>query len=277
MRTIAAKIMIVIDDIDELIGLSQSESLSTSTKLNTSVLSITKGLYDMLNLKDKFVSQAYVIVAGRADICSILLQINRRNKTETKCFDLLGFTNEAVGKYIDEFLDDTVFEPNQDVRTIADNLQSELNSNDMLRAMTRIPVYLRIICNLYVKDQNFELPVTLTELYILELDSILKDHFAPHGCKDLPHKEYSIYVFEHKKVKELLPSLAKMCHDMLKSNMEILTDDMASQYTAKKLIFDTGMVMKIETPEGDRYKFFHSSVFSSCSFTYYKYECQANL
>ena len=260
LRTIAAKVMIVVDGIDEFTGLNQFESLSTGSKLPTSELSITNCLYDMLSLKDQFVRQAYVIVTGRADACSIILQINRRNKKETKSFDLLGFTNEAVEKYIDAYLDNKVFEPNQDVRTIAANLKAELNGNDMLRAMTRIPVYLRIICDLYVKDQNFELPETLTELYILELESILKDHFAPHGCKDLPHKDYIIYVFENKEVKELLPSLAKMCHDMLKSNIEVLTDDMVSRYSAKKLILDTGMVMKIETPEGDMYKFFHSSL-----------------
>ena len=123
--------------------------------------------------------------------------------------------------------------------------------------MTRFPVFLRIICELCVADKDCELLETVTELYILQLSSVLTHHFRPDGHDYLFNNQPIYYVFNDNKVKSLIPCLAKMCYDMPKRDKVVFNKCEISEYALLDLMLKTGMIMKIESEEGDRYQFFH--------------------
>ena len=246
------KIMIVVDGIDELAGISDFENISNGVPVDD-LLDITQFMHGTLLKKGDLISEAFFVVSGRPESCSRLLGSMEKNE-KVKCVDILGFRPEVVEKYINTYLENHGVE---DLESSAAKITEKLKSNVSLQAMTRIPVLLRIICELCVADKDCELPETVTELYILQLSSVLTHHFRPDGHGHLSSNKPIYYVFNDIKVKSLIPSLAKMCYDMLERDKVVFNKCEVSEYAFRDLMLKTGMIMKIESEEGDRYQFFH--------------------
>ena len=247
------KIVIVVDGIDELVGISDFENISKGVPVGDLLTGITQCLFDILLKKEGLLNEAFVIVSARPESCSMLIG-SMDNTIKVKCVDILGFSPEAVEKYIKTYLENHGV---KDVENSAVKIKEKLNSKVGLKAMMRIPVLLRIICELCVADKDCELPDTVTELYILQLSSFLTHHFRPDGHGHLSNNQPIYYVFNDNKIKSLIPSLAKMCYDMLERDKVVFNKYEVSEYALLDLMLKTGMIMKMESEEGDRYQFFH--------------------
>ena len=203
--------MIVVDGIDELVAITNFVKIGKGECVGGSLKDITQCMADILLKKEGLLSEAFVIVSGRPESCSVLLG-SMNNTIKAKCVDIVGFSPLVVKKYIKTYLENHCV---KDVESSAAKITEKLNRNSCLQAMTRLPVLLRMICELWLDDDCCELPETVTELYVLQLSSVLTHHFRPDGHGHLSNNHPIYYVFNDNKVKSLIPSLAKMCYDML--------------------------------------------------------------
>ena len=149
---------------------------------------------------------------------------------EVKYFETIGFIDEDVTKYIENFFEDD--------NEKSKKLKAYLQSNISIRHIGYIPLILEMICSLW-KQKEFGLDMTMTELYSQVIEDLLSVYARKKGYETVYKKKY-------------------------KSEIEIYLGSIAFQALKKQTIVINGTFLekslkKIKTDDAD--DFLEQSIF----------------
>ncbi|XP_057316302.1 NACHT, LRR and PYD domains-containing protein 3-like isoform X2 [Hydractinia symbiolongicarpus] len=244
---IGKEIVVVIDGIDEFVGISQFDGLSSGQPISS--LPITKCVFHMLNLTDNILDKSDIIVSGRPESCTIISSCFSR--FAIKCVDILGFSLISVHNYIDFYF-------SKDYKR-ARLVRKVINSSINIQLMTRIPVYLKVICSLYENDDSFKPPKTTSELYTMQLALFMKKHCQVGNGENIVNKSLLKFV-QNVDICRAIIDLASISFTMLKNDVVVFNEEAIETFTSLQTLEATGMIMKVHGPLENKYQFFHLSM-----------------
>ena len=218
------------DEIDE----DEIEEVHDIDKILHSVLNPTKYIFPGRKL----------IMTGRPESCSTLVEMY--SDTQVKALDVLGFSESVVAKYIEVFYGDGN-------ETTVKNIKTKLEESMHLQLMSRIPIYLHIICSLFHEDSEIKFGDTPVELYVWQLAFLFKNHLK--GSKMSSVKTFNI--FSNSVARDYIKVLAKLVYEMHINRKFTFTEEELPEM--KDFDYDKStMIMKVESDVGSAtYQFFH--------------------
>ncbi|XP_057295512.1 uncharacterized protein LOC130623977 isoform X2 [Hydractinia symbiolongicarpus] len=233
--------LICIDGMDEFIGISDFSQLAAGKSCHT--FPITQCIYSTLSFMDNTLSQSHILLSGRPNVCIVLQRLF--DKFGINTIDILGFSDANVCRYVSSYFASS--------KARAEELKRVLVENTNINLMTRIPVYLWVICSLYDQANTIiQTPETITELYILELLLFMKKHY--HGESNMTEIKWA-QIIENDEIIQAVLELAKISYQMMSKNIKFFEEEEIST-----LVKASGMVTEIDTTLGKKYQFFHASM-----------------
>ena len=256
----------IFDSLDEYCGLdniTKCNKLKNKKALSdvesTSIPDIDHAIYSLLTPHKCIFTKRKIIITGRPECCSKLEELYTH--TKVTCVDILGFSERMAEHYIDNFF------PKEDLEKRA-KLKDKLKTSRRLELMSRIPIYLNIICSLYHEDSDIMLGETELELYVWQLAFLLQKHLRiDNNILDISDTP-AVNVFSESLVENVIKPLAGIVYDMQARHKFIFDEDDIHD-KLKEFNFDSsGLIMKVKTSNGVRLQFFHLTMAELLSATY---------
>lgn len=204
-------VLICIDGMDEFIGISDFSQLAAGRSCHT--FPITQCIYSILSFMDNTLSQSHILLSGRPNVCIALRRLFEKFGINT--IDILGFSDANVCRYVNSYFASS--------KAHAEELKRVLVENTNINLMTRIPVYLWVICSLYDQVNTIiQTPETITELYILELLLFMKKHY--HGESNMTEIKWA-QIIENDEIVQAVLELAKISYQMMSKNIKFFEEE----------------------------------------------------
>ena len=211
------KVLIVVDGLDEFCQLNglfhKPPPIGVSVKS-----SIATVVHTVLT---KCFPNCTSIVAGRPESATRLFCSWGRGM-KIKRVDVIGFSEEMIFTYVKRFISD---------RGKQKNIIDKLSTCTHLNAMSRVPVYLWVICSVFLADSKIPALKTTTELYVWAFLVFTKEH-CRDKCFNDPSTDPRI-LLDDQKFQDLLKALSYLSYQMI---------------IAKKVIFSKAELKEVYYP-----------------------------
>ena len=223
LQTIADRVMIVVDGLDELQGMYDVEDSE-----DTSPTTIT--IKHLIDTNSTMLKGHQTIVCGRPKACGFLQTKMKGQKM--KCIEVCGFDQKKTIEYIERFFKNDLPRAKQ---------IKEIVKRPIIRILSGVPVFLWIICLLYSEDFEEEI-TSVTELYTYALVTFLQKHLR--GCNKTFEKQSLSTLTNTKEFAEIVFSLAKLSCKMYMEHKIIFTDDDIKDIKCSIPLEKTGFISK---------------------------------
>ena len=160
---ISRRVMIVIDGFDEWTRLSELRKNNVEN-----ISPVASAVYELINPTSGVLSDHIILLAGRPQSCDFVESIISSNKL--KRVESIGFSEENVTLYVKHYLrkDENL------VALVLESIEEEIT----LKNMSTIPVYLWIICAMYLYDNTVTAPTTSTRFLLYALLIFIREHMV---------------------------------------------------------------------------------------------------
>ena len=155
------KVMFIVDGLDELISINKLDSLS---EVRDKRLERMIGFVRYILCPRSRIG--YNVVVGRPLIMQFIKNLVRYRESAQKVVYVCGFSSDSVSQYIKTNCDEK----------LQKKVNTELQLSEFLSTMSRVPVFLRVICSIYKDDMNIATPRTVTELMIYACLVLIRNH-----------------------------------------------------------------------------------------------------
>ena len=203
---------------------------------------IDKILHGILNCTNYIFPGRKIILTGRPASCSILVELYL--DTTLMALDVIGFNESVVDQYIE------LFYGNDYKETVICN---KLKESTHLRLMSRIPIYLHIMCTLFHEDPEINFRDTHVEMYVWQLAFLFKNHLKGSNTDSVK----TLNIFSNSLAKDYIKMLAKLVYEMHTKKKFTFTEEELPEM--KDFEYDKGtMIMKVKSDvKRTTYQFFH--------------------
>ena len=222
LQTIANRVMIVVDGLDELQGIYDEDNSK-----ETFPTSVT--IKNLIDTNSSFLKGHKTIACGRPKACGFIQRLMENQAM--KSIEVCGFNQNKTIEYIERFFKNDLIR--------AEKIK-EIVKRPIIRTLSTVPVFLWIICLLYCEDFEDEI-TSVTELYTYALFTFLKKHLR--GCKTL-EKQSLCKLIKTKEFGEIVFSLAKLSCKMYMEHKVIFTDDDIKDIKCSIPLEQTGFITK---------------------------------
>ena len=162
LESLGKNVLVILDGVDELAGI---EKIVKGQDLTPSQSVLRKLLMDK--------NGHCCIVTGRPAATFQVRQLMCKEKPVSS-IQTVGFSIDQVKKFMKKYFKSETHEGYQRLRKIIDN-------NPRIQAMCRVPILLKIMCCLYLREESVAEPKTVTELYIHALVYFIGEHSKKLG------------------------------------------------------------------------------------------------
>lgn len=246
LREISHKTMFIVDGLDELLSVKQIEERSIKIK-DPRMKNIVQFVHDLIVIEQPLLKHQYTVTVGRPHVTeSIKAAVGRHS--QVKQVHICGFSVENVKEYITRNCD-------EELRI---ELFKKLNNSRSLALMSRIPVYLWVICHLYHDNLQIKTPRTSTELMIYAALVFIRNHIRESN-KRMDNLSF-LEVCDNSDVLAVIMSLAKLSFvSLIEWKVVFDSSDIKSMsIDVEKLEKTTGLIVKVHNDEkGSLYQFKH--------------------
>ena len=227
LTTYSSQLLIILDGLDE-----QLAGHSQLAKVFEPLDPANNGLPDMK-----------VIVAGRP--LSIFRFVTRFRKYNRKLVDILGFSEESVIAFIGYMVSNI---------TTSKRVKQLVKDNKHFELMSRIRVYLKLICSLYSSYELIGPIVMATELYVWQLAQYIKEHVGKEmpSTLDEPHE-----IFELPWVQNILIEVAELSYEMFVQGLAIIEQESNVKWKMYDKLEVFGCGLKVTS---SKFQFFHMTL-----------------
>ena len=230
LTTRSSQLLIILDGLDELV---YKDNHFQHIKL---IELLDPASNDLPNMK--------VIVTGRPlSISRFVIRFRIYNRKEV---DILGFSEESVISFIDYMLFNV---------TTAKRVKHLVKSNEYFGLMSRIPVYLKLICMIYGSYETIGSIETVTELYVWQLALYIQQYVKRKEIPrvlDEPHE-----IFELPWVQNIIIEVAELSYEMFVQGLAIIEKESNVKWKMYDKLEDLGFVLKISS---SKFQFFHMTM-----------------
>ena len=203
----AEKILIILDGFDEYFAYSDVFKFSNKED------SITRIVRDMVSQGTVLFPGHYTLVTGRHHAVD-LLQNKEKDTGKARWVEMLGFSEHAVEKYVDQFSEGN--------SSLAAYIKSRITSSATLQSLATTPVFLRTLCSMLSRegDELYEFIgaslVKMTDIYSWIVGSFLKFHFASEEQEfsEIPLSQ----LLSRRDVRKFLRNISKDAYELLVAN-----------------------------------------------------------
>ena len=150
------QILIIVDGLDELVGIDTIRKISKEDHANL--------LYNILIKKNSLTKHR--IFVGRPRAARMIQFIFQQNGLHTKSIEICGFDDNGIETYITKMS-----------RENNTQLHQQINNSTTIKTMASIPVYLWAMCGIYHQLQKDEIPETVTELLLFLMLLFQQNHW----------------------------------------------------------------------------------------------------
>uniref|UniRef100_A0A7M5V858 NACHT domain-containing protein n=1 Tax=Clytia hemisphaerica TaxID=252671 RepID=A0A7M5V858_9CNID len=222
LMEISDRVLVVIDGVDELKDIYLMGNPSCKNQL----------ILDLIDPKAIWLPNHKSIVCGRPKACEL---VKRQFKCYHKTIEVCGFSEENVNNYIKKF-----FGEHYEQKGVA--VQKLIESSYNLRSLSRVPVFLWVICNIY-KEDKITAPInTYTELCFYSCLILLKKHF---GEKSKNFTKLMDVVLDQD-IMQVLHSIVVLSVKTYMDNKVVFTEDDIKSLNYSYHLEETGFITKYE-------------------------------
>ena len=245
LSEISEKVLIILDGFDELKDHRDFLTLTKGKQVNPSMISV---LYELIRPRSANLPNKRVIVCGRPQACDVITK-SFGDVIQIKLVEISGFDEKNVGIYINKY-----FEGKTDMIKRA---KIKIAESESLKSMSKIPVFLYIMCNIFESEMHFEHINTMTKLYIAACLVFLREHARENDGKDL--RDCTLMdICQDEDVLETVRQLAAFSYQSLKFKRIIFPEKDFEHISCMKAIEKSGMIEKLEGgEEGKVFQFTH--------------------
>ena len=243
------KILIILDGFDEYFAYSDVFKFSNKED------SITRIVRDMVSQGTVLFPGHYNLVTGRHHAVD-LLQTREKYTGKARWVEMLGFSEHAVEKYVDQFSEGN--------SSLAAYIKSRLTSSVTLQSLATTPVFLRTLCSMLSRegDELYEFIgaslVKMTDIYSWIVGSFLKFHFA---SEDQEFSEIPLsQLLSRRDVRKFLRNISKDAYELLVANaLEFDCEKLSSVDMSDPVIRNlvNGFVIRSEDELESKCEFWH--------------------
>lgn len=246
LQSIADRVLIIIDGIDEFIGLTDMLS-----QHHGKMTGISKCLYQAINPVNASLFDHKVLISGRPEAIGMVQQ-KFRKLVSLKSIEVLGFDQKNIELFVHN-----IFYDNKEKEVL---VLQKLKESTNLSLMASLPVYLSIICSLFSSETSMNAD-TSVELYSWALGLYLKNHFRTEDMSYMTLRD----IFKRKDVGKVLTVVSEMAYQMLCNGTVVFNADSLPQICEESLEY-CGLVTKVFIDEFTiKYQFRHLSLQEFCA------------
>ena len=247
------KVVILLDGMDEFANLEDIQHMVDGVRLPTDdgKKGVSNALFDVMNPNSRLIPKKTVIVTSRPITAKKLMVAARQylEWSQLQVYDVLGFGERQVNEFIDHF--------NNGNAKRATKIKSILRKSDNLMLMSRIPVYLRGLCEIYQNEEfsdDLSSARTTNEIFIGQLAMYLHKHYRErsHQQVKLPMMD----IFKIEKVQSTIKRIAELAKVAL-LHESIYVSLSKTNITSLDEIEISGLISVIKTPVEVKLEFNH--------------------
>ena len=230
LTTYSSQLLIILDGLDELVYKDNHFQLVK--------------VFDLLDPANNGLPDMKVIVTGRP--LSISRFVTRFRMYNRKEVDILGFSEESVIAFIDYMLSNI---------TISKRVKKMVKDNKQFGLMSRIPVYLKLICTIYGSYEVIGTIDTTTELYVWQLALYIQEYVKR---KEIPSVlDEPGEIFELLYVQNIIIKIAELSYEMFGQGLAIIEKESNVKWKMYDKLEDLGFVLKISS---SKLQFYHMTL-----------------
>eukprot|EP00112_Aurelia_sp_Birch-Aquarium-sp1_P010944 Seg2313.2 transcript_id=Seg2313.2/GoldUCD/mRNA.D3Y31 product="Disks large 2" protein_id=Seg2313.2/GoldUCD/D3Y31 len=239
-------VLMILDGIDEYFAYLDIFNIDSKED------SITGIIRTMLTQETVLFPGHYSLVTGRHHAVD-LLRNRQKDIGKAKWVEIRGFSEQAVGKYIEEF-----FEGNS---SLAAYVKSRIDSSLELQSLVTVPVFLRTLCSiLSIENNEFTKTslVTMTDIYSWIFGSYMKFHFASNDREFIDASLSNL--LRREDVRQFLKGISRDSYELLLANkLEFDCSDLVNINMTDPVINNlvSGFVLKNEDEIESKCEFWH--------------------
>eukprot|EP00112_Aurelia_sp_Birch-Aquarium-sp1_P014651 Seg318.6 transcript_id=Seg318.6/GoldUCD/mRNA.D3Y31 product="Protein NLRC3" protein_id=Seg318.6/GoldUCD/D3Y31 len=242
----AQKILIILDGFDEYFAYSDIFKFSNKED------SITRIVRNLVTQGTVLFPGHYTLVTGRHHAVD-LLQTREKDTGKARWVEVLGFSEHAVEKYVDQFSEGN--------SSLAAYIKSRIASSVTLQSIATTPVFLRTLCSMLYREGDEFIDTSLvrmTDIYSWIVGSFLKFHFA---SKDQEFGEISLsQLLGREDVRKFLRDISEDAYKLLVANeLEFDCKNLSSLDMSDPVIRNlvNGFVIRSEDEIESKCEFWH--------------------
>ena len=242
----ADKILIILDGFDEYFAYGDVFKFS---KKEDSITSIVR---DMVSQETVLFPGHYTLVTGRHHAVD-LLETREKYTGKARWVEMLGFSEHAVEKYVDQFSEGN--------SSLAVYIKSRITSSVTLQSLATTPVFLHTLCSMLCHEGDEFTGASLvkmTDIYSWIFGSFLKFHFA---SEDQEFSEISLsQLLSRRDVRTFLRNISKDAYELLVANaLEFDCEELSSVDMSDPVIRNlvSGFVIRSEDELKSKCEFWH--------------------
>ncbi|XP_066931512.1 uncharacterized protein [Clytia hemisphaerica] len=235
LAPIADRILIIVDGVDELQGVYESQNNSSMSPFQT--------IFSLINTHGTVLKGHKSIACGRPKACDYIrrflqTEIGLQNRTNIKTVEVCGFNDAQIDKYIEKF-----FAGNKEK---ADRVREAIRISDNLRIMASTPVLIWVIAIVYSEDLITKPLNTYTELYMYACLVFLRNHM--HGTRANYHKPL-IELLDDEEIYECVYALMVLSVKTYMNDQVLFTEDDIVTLKCPVHLEQTGLIVKYSRGE----------------------------
>ena len=223
LQDIADRVLIIVDGLDELQGIYDEEQ--------EKLVPITELIKTVINGKSPFLKNHKTIACGRHNACEVI-KSRLLKSPKVKTIEISGFSETNTFKYIEQFFQEDTMK--------ADKVKGIIKEKKNIRFIASVPVFLKIICQLYSGDFAEEIRST-TELYTYAMLIFLKDHLQIN--ENLDSKSIR-RLADHKKLGKIVYSLAELSKETYMNHKVVFEKEDIGNFPCLLHLEQTGFIVK---------------------------------
>lgn len=240
---ISEHILVIFDGFDEFVYANNISVISKSCDHN-SVNDVAKAVYDALIPYGTLLPGHKTIITTRPTTISIIR--SAFSESSLRELDILGFDSSQVSQYIDLFI--------QNETHVSNMLKEKIEHSSHLKVMSTVPVYLWTLCSLFQEQNMFEVPTTITELFVWQLAIFLQRHYKTNISKALDNV---FDIFTISSMQQLIHGLSFVAHKMLLKGVILIDVSDLPEVIKAQNLEATGLISGMSTIYGKKYQFNH--------------------
>ena len=240
LAPIADRVLIIVDGVDELQGVYESESTSVNLLLTPS-----QTIFNLINVHGSVLKGHKSIACGRPKACDFImrkvtqLQRDSRKRTNIKTVEVCGFKETQIDNYIEKF-----FAGN---KKKADRVREAIQTSDNLKIMSTVPVFIWVIANVYSEDLITKPLNTFTELYMYACLVFLRNHM--HGTETRNQNKTLIELLDKDVIYECIYSLMTLSVKTYMNSQVLFSEYDIVSLNCPVHLEETGLIVKYSRGE----------------------------
>lgn len=246
LKDLREKILVVVDGVDELVTVDEiNQSEERNNSANRRKLEFIREL--IVTRNEIKLPHRYTITVGRPRVTEMIRHSIARNICAREV-QVCGFNADCVQKYIEKHCH------SEEIKL---KVRQEIKMNASIQALSCVPVYLWVICNIYKSDVSILTPKTVTELMIYACLAFFRDHLIKSEVKS--NDVTLMNLCEDPMVQTLVISISKLCFLSLKERRIIFQAEEIRDIVddVDGLEKGTGLIIKHENDSESTYEFSH--------------------